>query len=115
MLMSSKAADILLETGSSFKRIAELTMELVDPNRLSNAGSASKIPMESADLKQLRDALHQLSTISQQINSNEEAEAAAKVIEQLNSIESNGKLADIPSTEEEITVAPTVEPSISLS
>ncbi|CAF4387658.1 unnamed protein product, partial [Rotaria sp. Silwood2] len=64
MSMSSKAADILLEAGSSFKRIAELTMELVDPNssnRLlsssSSSSSTQKTPIDSTELKRLRDAL----------------------------------------------------------
>ncbi|CAF1151593.1 unnamed protein product [Adineta steineri] len=78
--MSSKAADILLETGSSFKRIAELTMELVDPNssnRLSNSSSTSssqKLAIDSSELKRLRDALQRFSSdldaVSQRIHTN---------------------------------------------
>ncbi|CAF1020028.1 unnamed protein product [Adineta steineri] len=94
--MSSKAADILLETGSSFKRIAELTMELVDPNssnRLSNSSSTSssqKLAIDSSELKRLRDALQRFSSdldaVSQRIHTNREAAAAPQEVERLMSL-----------------------------
>ncbi|CAF4790578.1 unnamed protein product, partial [Rotaria socialis] len=67
MSTSSKAADILLEAGSSFKRIADLTMELVDPNasnRLSSSTSSAsqKTPIDSTELKRLRDAITRFSS-----------------------------------------------------
>ncbi len=98
MSMSSKAADILLETGSSFKRIAELTMELVDPNssnRLSNSSSAvasQKIAIDSSELKRLRDALHRFSSdldaVSQRIHTNREDATALHEMERLMSLNS---------------------------
>jgi hypothetical protein len=95
MSMSSKAADILLETGSSFKRIAELTMELVDPNssnRLSSSSSTQKIPVEASELKRLRDALHRFSSdldsVSQRIHTNREAAAAPQEVERLMNLNS---------------------------
>jgi hypothetical protein len=94
--MSSKAADILLETGSSFKRIAELTMELVDPNqsnRVSNTSSASssqKNAIDSSELKRLRDALNRFSSdldaVSQRIHTNREAATAPQEVERLMSL-----------------------------
>lgn len=95
MSMSSKAADILLEAGSSFKRIAELTMELVDSNasnRLStSAASASqKTPIDSSELKRLRDALTRFSSdldaVSQRIHTNREAATAPQEVERLMSL-----------------------------
>jgi outer membrane murein-binding lipoprotein Lpp len=95
MSTSSKAADILLETGSSFKRIAELTMELVDPNssnRLSNSSSSSsqKIAIDSSELKRLRDALNRFSSdldaVSQRIHANREAATAPQEVERLMSL-----------------------------
>jgi hypothetical protein len=96
MSMSSKAADILLETGSSFKRIAELTMELVDPNqsnRVSNTSSASssqKNAIDSSELKRLRDALNRFSSdldaVSQRIHTNREAATAPQEVERLMSL-----------------------------
>jgi len=98
MSTSSKAADILLETGSSFKRIAELTMELVDPNssnRLSNSSSSSssqKIAIDSSELKRLRDALNRFSSdldaVSQRIHTNREAATAPQEVERLMSLNS---------------------------
>ncbi|CAF0913371.1 unnamed protein product [Rotaria sp. Silwood1] len=93
--MSSKAADILLEAGSSFKRIAELTMELVDPNasnRLSSSSSSStqKTPIDSTELKRLRDALNRFSSdldaVSQRIHTNREAATAPQEVERLMSL-----------------------------
>lgn len=93
--MSSKAADILLEAGSSFKRIAELTMELVDPNassRTSNTSSTSaqKTPIDSTELKRLRDALNRFSSdldaVSQRIHTNREAATAPQEVERLMSL-----------------------------
>ena len=93
MSMSSKAADILLETGSCFKRIAELTMELVDPNRLSNTSTTPKIPIDSSELKRLRDALQRFSTdldgVSQRLQSNREAATAPQEVERLMSSTNN--------------------------
>jgi hypothetical protein len=99
MSMSSKAADILLETGSCFKRIADLTMELVDPNssnRLSNSTSTSssqKITMDASELKRLRDALNRFSsdldTVSQRIHTNREAATAPQEVERLMSLNNN--------------------------
>ncbi|CAF3527109.1 unnamed protein product [Rotaria sp. Silwood1] len=95
MSMSSKAADILLEAGSSFKRIAELTMELVDPNasnRLSSSSSSStqKTPIDSTELKRLRDALNRFSSdldaVSQRIHTNREAATAPQEVERLMSL-----------------------------
>jgi predicted nucleic acid-binding Zn-ribbon protein len=96
--MSSKAADILLETGSSFKRIAELTMELVDPNssnRLSNSSSSvasQKIAIDSSELKRLRDALQRFSSdldaVSQRIHTNREDATALHEMERLMSLNS---------------------------
>ncbi len=111
MSTSSKAADILLEAGSSFKRIAELTMELVDPNssnRLSNSTTSSqKIAIDSSELKRLRDALNRFSSdldaVSQRIHTNREAATAPQEVERLmslNSTENNNeqpmKMDDIP-------------------
>ncbi|CAF2518409.1 unnamed protein product [Rotaria sp. Silwood2] len=97
MSMSSKAADILLEAGSSFKRIAELTMELVDPNssnRLlsssSSSSSTQKTPIDSTELKRLRDALNRFSSdldaVSQRIHANREAATAPQEVERLMSL-----------------------------
>ena len=95
MSTSSKAADILLEAGSSFKRIAELTMELVDPNssnRLSSSSTASsqKIAIDSSELKRLRDALNRFSSdldaVSQRIHTNREAATAPQEVERLMSL-----------------------------
>ncbi|CAF0823361.1 unnamed protein product [Rotaria sordida] len=96
MSMSSKAADILLEAGSSFKRIAELTMELVDPNlsnRLSSSSSSStvqKTPIDSTELKRLRDAISRFSSdldaVSQRIHTNREAATAPQEVERLMSL-----------------------------
>ena len=87
MSTSSKAADILLETGSCFKRIAEMTMELIDPNRLSGTTAAPKIPVDSSDLKRLRDTLNRFSSdldnVSQRIQSNRESSAASQEVEKL--------------------------------
>jgi hypothetical protein len=92
MSMSSKAADILLETGSSFKRIADLTMELIDPNRLSSTSSTPKIPSDSSELKRLRDALFRFSSdldgVSQRIQNNRETTTVVQDIERL--VHSNG-------------------------
>lgn len=115
MSTSSKAADILLEAGSSFKRIAELTMELVDPNssnRLassstSSSSSSQKIAIDSSELKRLRDALNRFSSdldaVSQRVHANREAAAAPQEVERLmslNSAETNNeqemKLEEIP-------------------
>ena len=108
MSTSSKAADILLEAGSSFKRIAELTMELVDPNasnRLSSSSTSSssqKLAIDSSELKRLRDALTRFSsdldTVSQRIHTNREAAAAPQEVERLmslNSIETNNHEQDV--------------------
>lgn len=118
MSTSSKAADILLEAGSSFKRIAELTMELVDPNssnRLSSSStsaSSQKIPIDSSELKRLRDALTRFSsdldTVSQRVHTNREAAAAPQEVERLmslNSTETNNheqemKMEDTPAVNE---------------
>ncbi|CAF3524692.1 unnamed protein product [Rotaria socialis] len=95
MSTSSKAADILLEAGSSFKRIADLTMELVDPNasnRLSSSTSSAsqKTPIDSTELKRLRDAITRFSsdldTISQRIHTNREAATAPQEVERLMSL-----------------------------
>ncbi|CAF1095484.1 unnamed protein product [Rotaria magnacalcarata] len=95
MSTSSKAADILLEAGSSFKRIADLTMELVDPNasnRLSSSTSSTsqKTPIDSTELKRLRDAITRFSsdldTISQRIHTNREATTAPQEVERLMSL-----------------------------
>ncbi|CAF2042192.1 unnamed protein product [Rotaria magnacalcarata] len=95
MSTSSKAADILLEAGSSFKRIADLTMELVDPNasnRLSSSTSSTsqKTPIDSTELKRLRDAITRFSsdldTISQRIHTNREAATAPQEVERLMSL-----------------------------
>ncbi|CAF0788589.1 unnamed protein product [Rotaria sordida] len=95
MSMSSKAADILLEAGSSFKRIAELTMELVDPNlsnRLSSSSSSTvqKTPIDSTELKRLRDAISRFSSdldaVSQRIHTNREAATAPQEVERLMSL-----------------------------
>jgi hypothetical protein len=97
MSTSSKAADILLETGSSFKRIAELTMELVDPNssnRLSSSSTTSsqKLAIDSSELKRLRDALNRFSSdldaVTQRIHTNREAAAAPQEVERLMSLNS---------------------------
>ncbi len=97
MSTSSKAADILLEAGSSFKRIAELTMELVDPNssnRLSTSSSSSsqKIAIDSSELKRLRDALNRFSSdldaVSQRIHTNREDATALHEMERLMSLNS---------------------------
>ena len=118
MSTSSKAADILLEAGSSFKRIAELTMELVDPNssnRLSSSSTSSssqKIPIDSSELKRLRDALTRFSSdldaVSQRVHTNREAAAAPQEVERLmslNSAETNNheqdmKMEDTPAVSE---------------
>ncbi|CAF3175997.1 unnamed protein product [Rotaria socialis] len=95
MSTSSKAADILLEAGSSFKRIADLTMELVDPNasnRLSSSTSSAsqKTPIDSTELKRLRDAITRFSSdldaISQRIHTNREAATAPQEVERLMSL-----------------------------
>ncbi|UJR30493.1 hypothetical protein I4U23_018025 [Adineta vaga] len=97
MSMSSKAADIFLETGSSFKRIAELTMELVDPNssnRLSGSSTTTsqKIAIDSSELKRLREALQRFSSdldaVSQRIHTNREAATAPQEVERLMSLNS---------------------------
>jgi hypothetical protein len=121
MSTSSKAADILLEAGSSFKRIAELTMELVDPNssnRLSNSSTSSqKIAIDSSELKRLRDALNRFSSdldaVSQRIHTNREAATAPQEVERLmslNSIETNNeqqtKTEDIPISDDNQTDVP---------
>jgi hypothetical protein len=122
MSTSSKAADILLETGSSFKRIAELTMELVDPNssnRLSSSSSSSsqKIAIDSSELKRLRDALNRFSSdldaVSQRIHTNREAATAPQEVERLmslNAIENNSeqqiKTEDIPLSNDNQTDIP---------
>ena len=111
MSMSSKAADIFLETGSAFKRIAELTMELVDPNasnRLSgsSAGTSQKIAIDSSELRRLRDALQRFSSdldaVSQRVNTNREAAKAPQEVERLmslNSIENNPEEEPVKSEE----------------
>jgi len=83
-----------LETGSCFKRIAELTMELVDPNRMTGASSTVKIPADSSEIKRLREALTRFSTdldgVSQRIQTNRETSAALHEMEKLmnnNSVE----------------------------
>jgi predicted nucleic acid-binding Zn-ribbon protein len=122
MSTSSKAADILLEAGSSFKRIAELTMELVDPNssnRLSNSSTSSsqKIAIDSSELKRLRDALNRFSSdldaVSQRIHTNREAATAPQEVERLmslNSTETNNeqqtKTEDIPISDDNQTDVP---------
>lgn len=108
MSTSSKAADILLEAGSSFKRIAELTMELVDPNasnRLSSSSTSSssqKLAIDSTELKRLRDALTRFSSdldaVSQRIHTNREAAAAPQEVERLmslNAAETNNHEQDV--------------------
>ena len=118
MSTSSKAADILLETGSSFKRIAELTMELVDPNssnRLStsSASTSQKLPIDSTELKRLRDALTRFSSdldaVSQRIQTNREAAAAPQEVERLlnlNTAETTNSIDDEQQVKTEDPPAP---------
>ena len=100
MSTSSKVADILLEAGSSFKRISELVMELVDPNSMNRSSSSSsssqKLSIDSSELKHLRDALNRFSSdldaVSQRIHTNREAATAPQEVERLMSlIENNGE------------------------
>ncbi|CAF0840567.1 unnamed protein product [Didymodactylos carnosus] len=82
MNLSSKAADVLLETGNCFKRIAELTMELVDSNITTSSTtatttrttSAAQKTIDSLELKRLRDALNRFSAdldaVSQRLETN---------------------------------------------
>ncbi|CAF0873616.1 unnamed protein product [Didymodactylos carnosus] len=64
MSLSSKAADVVLEAGNSFKRIAELTMELVDPNipvPYTTSTAVVQKTIDSSELKRLRNALNRFS------------------------------------------------------
>lgn len=127
MSTSSKAADILLEAGSSFKRIAEMTMELVDPNssnRLSSSSSAAssqKLAIDSSELKRLRDTLSRFSSdldaVSQRVQANREAATAPQEVERLMSLTSTDisnehqqqepvKIEDIPISDENQTDVP---------
>lgn len=120
MSTSSKAADILLEAGSSFKRIAEMTMELIDPNssnRLSNSSSSAssqKIAIDSSELKRLRDTLSRFSSdleaVSQRVHANREAAAAPQEVERLMSLNSTDinndqqiKTEELPASDENQT------------
>ncbi len=114
MSTSSKAADILLETGSSFKRIAELTMELVDPNssnRLSGSTSSTsqKNAIDSSELKRLRDALNRFSSdldaVSQRIHTNREAATAPQEVERLMSLNSTENINEQQIKEEDIPIS----------
>jgi outer membrane murein-binding lipoprotein Lpp len=114
MSTSSKAADILLETGSSFKRIAELTMELVDPNssnRLSGSTSSTsqKNAIDSSELKRLRDALNRFSSdldaVSQRIHANREAATAPQEVERLMSLNSTENINEQQIKEEDIPIS----------
>lgn len=127
MSTSSKAADILLEAGSSFKRIAEMTMELVDPNssnRLSSSSSSAssqKLAIDSSELKRLRDTLSRFSSdldaVSQRVQANREAATAPQEVERLMSLTSTDisnehqqqepvKIEDIPISDENQTDVP---------
>jgi hypothetical protein len=112
--MSSKAADILLEAGSCFKRIAELTTELVDPNssnRLSSSSSSStqKNAIDSTELKRLRDALNRFSSdldaVSQRIHTNREAATAPQEVERLMSLNSTENMNDQQIQNDEIPIS----------
>jgi predicted nucleic acid-binding Zn-ribbon protein len=107
--MSSKAADVLLETGTCFKRIADLTSELLELNsfnRLSSSTSTThKTSIDPTEMARLRDALHRFSSdldaVSQRIHNNREAASAPHEVERLMSLNLTETNAEQHSTTDE--------------